>query len=244
VLEAFARRNIPIRTVEPASGLVVTDELRVGPEGRDFADCGKLSGERLRPNFARYNALVRGDSAGSTVKVTVAWAHTGGNHTVNDCATTHRFEQGFEEEVKGRAETAAAVASRAGGGRRRAPVGSGGGALSSSGALPPLSLTDSLAYPPRPNNELLANPNFSRVVGDMNRKGLLLRYREVGGQRLLVDLSATALMVPSLEYELTQLFLAYGNTMIDDTNPTLILRANGSEVGHYTRDGLEWTTQK
>ncbi len=241
VMETFARRGIPIRTVEPASGLVVTDELRVGSEGRDFADCGKASGHLLYPDVARYNALVRGDSSGSTVKVTAAWAYLGGKRKVNDCATTHRFEQAFEDEVRGRAETEAALAARAAVSRRRTAASDGQASL---GALPPLSLTDSLSYPPRPNNELLANPNFSRIVGDMDRKGLLLRYREVGGQRLLVDLSATALMDPSLEYELTQLFLAYGNTMLDDTNPTLILRANGSEVGHYTRAGLEWTTDR
>jgi hypothetical protein len=242
VVETFARRGIPIRTVDPSSGLVVTDELRVGSEGREFADCGKASGHLLYPDVARYNALVRGDSTTSTVKVTVAWAHVAGKRAVSDCATTHRFEQAFEDEVRGRAETQAVVAARAAAGRRKAAANGEGSA--SLGALPPLSLTDSLSYPPRPNNELLANPNFSRIVGDMDRKSLLLRYREVGGQRLLVDLSATALMDPSLEYELTQLFLAYGNTMLDDTNPTLILRANGSEVGHYTRAGLEWTTQK
>lgn len=243
LIEVFGAHGIPIRSVDPGSGLLVTDELRVGAEGRESADCGKVNGGRLAPNFARYNALVRGDALTSTVKVTAVWSHQGGKRTVSDCATTNHFEQALEDEVRERAEAGGQVATRGpGGGRRAAPT--PGGPPRGPGspeALAPLSLTDSLAYPPRPNNELLANPNFSRIVGDLDRKGLLLTYREVGGQRLLVDLSATAMMVPSLEYELTQLFLAYANTMIDDTNPTLVLRANGSEVGHYTRSGLEWT---
>jgi len=53
--------------------------------------------------------------------------------------------------------------------------------------------------------------------------------------------NVSAPVASSIEYELTQLFLAYANTMIDDTNPTLVLRATGSEAGHYTRAGLEWT---
>jgi hypothetical protein len=241
LIEVFGTHGIPIRSVDPGSGLLVTDELRVGREGRESADCGKAGGERLAPNFARYNALVRGDALTSTVKVTAVWSHQGGKRTVNDCATTNHFEQALEDEVQQRAESGGQVAGRGPGGAGRAAPGGPPRGPGSSETLAPLSLTDSLAYPPRPNNELLANPNFSRVVGDMDRKGLLLTYREVGGQRLLVDLSATALMVPSIEYELTQLFLAYANTMIDDTNPTLVLRANGSEAGHYTRAGLEWT---
>jgi hypothetical protein len=241
LIEVLADRGIPIRTFDPASGLVVTDELRVGAEGRGSADCGKLNGQTLPPDFARYNALVRGDSTSSTVKLTAVWALVGGKRKVSACATSNRYEQALEDEVRRRAEAAPQVAARAPAAPRRTVPAPNHSSAGSSDGLAPLSLSDSLAYPPRPNNELLANPNFSRVVGDMDRKGLLLTYREVGGQRLLVDLSATALMVPSIEYELTQLFLAYANTMIDDTNPTLVLRANGSEVGHYTRAGLEWS---
>jgi hypothetical protein len=92
----------------------------------------------------------------------------------------------------------------------------------------------------RPNNLLLSFEGFRRAIGDMQRKGLLLGYRESALERLEVDLTATAFGEPTLEYQLTRLFLAYGSTMNDDTQPTLVVRANGQQVGRYTRSGLQW----
>jgi len=92
----------------------------------------------------------------------------------------------------------------------------------------------------RPNNLLLSFEGFRRAIGDMQRKGLLLGYRESALERLEVDLTATAFGEPTLEYQLTRLFLAYGGTMNDDTQPTLVVRANGQQVGLYTRSGLQW----
>jgi hypothetical protein len=92
----------------------------------------------------------------------------------------------------------------------------------------------------RPNNLLLSFEGFRRAIGDMQRKGLLLGYRESALERLEVDLTATAFGEPTLEYQLTRLFLAYGGTMNDDTQPTLVVQANGQQVGLYTRSGLRW----
>lgn len=44
VIDQFAARNIPIRTIERVSGLIVTDQLTVGREGYWWANCGKGNG--------------------------------------------------------------------------------------------------------------------------------------------------------------------------------------------------------
>jgi hypothetical protein len=87
---------------------------------------------------------------------------------------------------------------------------------------------------------LLTFAAFRRVMGDMQRKGMILGYREAALERLVVDLTAKAFREPTLEYQLTRLFLAYGETMEEDTQPTLVVRANRQPVGHYTRDGFQW----
>ena len=92
----------------------------------------------------------------------------------------------------------------------------------------------------RPNNLLLSFEGFSRAMGDMRRKGMILGYREAALERLEVDLTARAFVEPTLEYQLTRLFLAYGATMDEDTQPTVVVRANGQQVGLYTRSGLRW----
>ena len=71
VIDQFADGNIPIRTIERASAMIATEQLSVGSEARKPADCGKQNGNRIPPNYAIYNVLVRGDSCSSTVKATV-----------------------------------------------------------------------------------------------------------------------------------------------------------------------------
>ena len=68
---------------------------------------------------------------------------------------------------------------------------------------------------------------------------MILRYREAALERLEVDLTAWAFGEPTLEYQLTRLFLAYGGTMEEDTQPTLVVRKNGRQVGLYTRSGFQ-----
>jgi hypothetical protein len=92
----------------------------------------------------------------------------------------------------------------------------------------------------RPNNLLLTFAAFRRAMGDMQRKGMILGYREASLERLEVDLTARAFREPTLEYQLTRLFLAYGETMEEDTQPTLVVRANRQAVGRYTRSGFQW----
>ncbi len=40
VIDLFAARNIPIRSIERVSGIIVTDILSVGDDGPRWADCG------------------------------------------------------------------------------------------------------------------------------------------------------------------------------------------------------------
>jgi hypothetical protein len=214
VVDLFAARNIPIRTIERASGFVATDELSVGAEGRKWADCGKLNSMRLGPERAIYNVLVRGDSATSSVKATVRWTYSAAKLGTIECSTSHAWEEGFEAEVKTHVEGVRAA-------RHAAALAPG-------------------AANTRPNNLLLSFAGFNRAMGDMRRKGMILGYREAALERLEVDLTARAFGDPTLEYQLTRLFLAYGGTMDEDTQPTLIVRANGQQVGLYTRSGLRW----
>ena len=222
VVDLFAARDIPIRTSERLFGFVTTADLPVGAEGRTWADCGTLNSVRVGPEHAIYNVLVRGDSASSSVKATVRWTSTGAKSGMTECSTSHEWEAAFEAEVKAHAEGARLARSAA----QRAPG-------VADGTVPPAANT-------RPNSLLLKFEAFSRAMGDMRRKGLILGYREATLERLEVDLTAKAFREPTLEYELTRLFLAYGETMEEDIEPTLVVRANRRQVGRYTRSGFQW----
>jgi hypothetical protein len=116
VIDEFAAKNIPIRTLERASGFIATDRLGVEPEivgvGRELrdprADCGYNSDHVpavIAPNQATYNIVVRGDSARSFVRVTVKWVHDGGlNGATYQCETTAQWESALEEYIRRRAE--------------------------------------------------------------------------------------------------------------------------------------------
>ncbi len=110
VIDRFAAENIPIRTIERVSGLIVTDQLSIGSDSRTWADCGKYDKIHLWPNFATYNLLVRGDSTSSTVKATVRWIYLSGKGASLECSTSHVWEKGFESDVKSRAESGTARA--------------------------------------------------------------------------------------------------------------------------------------
>ena len=126
VVNQFAARNIPIRTIEKASGLIVTDQLSIGREGYRWADCGLTGGgtsnyqkpplpvgssgpapESLGPTHATYNVLVTGDSLESTVKATVRWVYNR-----KECATNHSWERSLELQVKQTAELNAPIPPR------------------------------------------------------------------------------------------------------------------------------------
>jgi hypothetical protein len=231
VVDLFAARDIPVRTSEPAFGFVATEDLPVGTEGRTWADCGTVNSVHVGPEHAIYNVLVRGDSASSSVKATVRWTYMAAKLGMIECSTSHAWEEAFEAEVRAQAEGA------------RVARGATALAPGIAPTAPPLAGNDESSggtANTRPNSLLLSFEAFRRAMGDMQRKGLILGYREASLERLEVDLTAKAFREPTLEYQLTRLFLAYGETMEEDTQPTLVVRANRQPVGHYTRSGFHW----
>lgn len=120
VIDVFAERNIPIRTMERVSGFISTEQLGVNPsEAKEWADCGESnwsSGTRVNKegkevgdfrigaNRAIYNVLVRGDSGFSTVKTTVRWTLVGPKAKVTECSTSGVWEAEAEGDIKRRAE--------------------------------------------------------------------------------------------------------------------------------------------
>jgi len=120
VADAFASRAIPIRTMERASGLIVTDAVDV--EERQATRWAKRCGMTefstdiplpivpVFPDRAAYKVLVRGDSATSTVSVTVRWTHGGvpEDPQVVECRTKDVRERELEAAIKLGAETVVA----------------------------------------------------------------------------------------------------------------------------------------
>ncbi len=124
VIDHFAATNIPISTIERASGIIATARLSVTREdAMVFADCGgrypaedletlQLSGVRLqRASMERmfvassvvYNVLVRGDGERSSVRVTASW-DTDDPAAPFRCETTGQWESDMEAAVRERAE--------------------------------------------------------------------------------------------------------------------------------------------
>ena len=148
VIDEFADRNIPIRTIERASGLVATEQLTVSPDVSGDADCGHFGSYPPRPpTHAIYNVLVRGDSVRSTVKVTMRWMYIAEKTSI-ECSTRHRWEQAFEDTARLRAERMAAA------GRSRDRL-----------DPPPLRATDSTAAPAAVTAESAPAQHTSSAAG-------------------------------------------------------------------------------
>lgn len=109
-IDIFSERNIPIKTLDRSSGLIVAENQTVPATADGLADCGKVLGTALRPTAAAWNILIRGDSARANVKANVRFMRTGtarglSTQTVTeDCASYGVWESSLESEVKARAE--------------------------------------------------------------------------------------------------------------------------------------------
>jgi hypothetical protein len=106
VIELFAERTIPIRTMERASGFIATEVLLVNDPDRRYADCGSRAAGYVVPEAdkASYNVLVRGDSTASTVRVTARFIARGDPIDDAACSTTGRWEEEMEGDIKAVAE--------------------------------------------------------------------------------------------------------------------------------------------
>ena len=112
VIDGFAARNIPIQTLERASGFIAAEPLQVSDADTTMADCGRYEGATLLAGRAYYNVRVLGDSTRSSVRVTVRWTNlgpSGAGLTQLPCVSTGSWESAFEGSIKERAERAAAA---------------------------------------------------------------------------------------------------------------------------------------
>lgn len=124
VIDVFAAKNIPIKAMERASGFISAEQASIPLQTREeadyaltLADCGSVGRIQLIPATATYNVVVRGDSARSTVNVSVKYLNYGarapamagrGTNTMSpmarECATRGVFEGETEAAIKQRAE--------------------------------------------------------------------------------------------------------------------------------------------
>jgi hypothetical protein len=114
VIDVFATRNIPIRTLERASGFIAAEQASVPQlkpsknlvkNGHPWADCGRPANGAVpwQPFTANYNIRVKGDSSRATVQVNVQWK-AGTIADSRECSTKSVWEREVEEEIKARAE--------------------------------------------------------------------------------------------------------------------------------------------
>jgi len=107
-IDQFAQRTLPIKAIERASGFIATDLLSLDSTFYPVADCGKDNdGGAFVPTNATFNVLVRGDSAHSTVRVTVRWisvGNSGGGVKSVICSTRGVWETRVENQIKESAE--------------------------------------------------------------------------------------------------------------------------------------------
>lgn len=108
VIEEFTRQNIPIKTIDRAAGLLVTDPLSVNEPDWKNADCGNDgAGTVFIPSAATYTVLVRGDSVRSTVRASARWVSTVKSVYTSSlvCSSRGTWETEIEAKVKAIAES-------------------------------------------------------------------------------------------------------------------------------------------
>jgi hypothetical protein len=216
------------RSIHRFSGLIVTDNLNVGPEGQRWASC---AGVGPGPTHGTYNVLVRGDSTSSTVKATARWSFSFPQASDTECPTTHAWEREIEDQIKQRAE-GPSFAGRAG---------SLDGETDANRKAREEEAARARARLPRSNAELLLEPNFGLAVADCTRLGLIGAYGETARDTLVVDLTDEAMASSGLEYQLSRLFKGYLDTTGRSRATILELRHSGRGVGEYTWNGLART---
>jgi hypothetical protein len=108
VIDIFSEKNIPIKTMDRSSGLIVAEIARVNdneysdPSIKNWNNCGGW-GQTLRvyANRVTYNIVVRGDSTRSTVRANFLWEHKGQGQYATDmpCSTTGYLESEWEKRI-------------------------------------------------------------------------------------------------------------------------------------------------
>lgn len=254
VIDLFALRNIPIRTIERVSGIITTENLSVDPEdGVAWGDCGKEGRVRYRPNMGIYNILVRGDSAHSTVRATVRWAHWRLKDPTLDCTSTHVYERDLEHIVKTQAEKAHRTASlgtnpnttaskHEPSQRAEEPPATTDTSPETTRLIPrtPADGDGATVSAARTNEELLRSASFRQAVAEAKRTNVITGFRELRPDTLTVDLDDAAFSSASPGYNLGRLYLAYRGTTDYRSSAALELQLDSARVGWYTQRGLVW----
>jgi hypothetical protein len=111
VIDVFAKRALPIATIDRSSGLIVASPLSVTQKNADlWASCGYISVSGTRYPFhasrGEFNVLVRPDPKGSTIRVTARWVYVPPRPSdpVYGCETKNVWEQQLETSIKAAAE--------------------------------------------------------------------------------------------------------------------------------------------
>lgn len=105
VVDYFARSSIPIKTIDRSSGIIAAEATNLAGDNSTYATCsnGYL---RFPPRGASFNALIRGDSAHSTVRVTSNWMTPAPAGTkAIACVSSDLWEKQFESAIKAKAES-------------------------------------------------------------------------------------------------------------------------------------------
>lgn len=107
VIAYFAENSVPIKTIDKASGLIVTEVQRVA-QPNEYAWCGwtvvlshRTEGKTVarRPDAASYNVLVRPTQDGkSNLRVTATWSASAAAQSFS-CISADSFEQGLEAKL-------------------------------------------------------------------------------------------------------------------------------------------------
>lgn len=240
VIDMFAARNIPIRTIERASGIIATDQLSVGDEGFRWADCGQHNGTTLSPDAAIYNVLVRGDSTSAVVKATVRWTRANAS-AVSECSTSHVWERELETAVKAQAEAHQAEAPHAtpsaspGTDGLAPPTFATAGTAPPAGGGPPASAGRGL----RSGVELLGEATFATAVSELQSLAALQGFGETGRDTLTVQLTDAGIRSLAIRHYLRRLFYAYRYANELRTDTLLLLTHGGRIVATYSETGLE-----
>ena len=97
--------------------------------------------------------------------------------------------------------------------------------------------------PPRPLAKLQEDPGLRLGIGDVTRLNLADTLFEARLGVLVLQLAPDGLSIPSAEYNLQRLYLAYSAaTDHQGSEVTLELRRNGKVVGWFTAEGLRYAS--
>ena len=102
-LAVFAERNIPVNK-DRLSGTIASDLRDVLSKEGGAKQCGtNKAGEIVFANFVKYRIMVKGDSASSTLHAAAVFIRSMGA-SITECPSAGTWEEGFEADVKQRAE--------------------------------------------------------------------------------------------------------------------------------------------